>query len=108
MVHPVSIGLSGMLSAPATSLSSWLTVGDFPKSTGGGWRGGMGAPKSETESRSREDSSRNGEGTDAETGGTTRVISLVFALVFGAALEGPFFVGAEVEEEGTSEEDFFF
>ena len=107
VVRPVSIRLSGTLSAPATSLSSWLTVGDLPKSTGGGWRGGMGAPKSETESRSREDSSRNGEGTDADTGGTTRVISLVFALAFGTALDGPFFVGAEVEEEGTSDEDFF-
>ena len=67
----------------------------------------MGAPKSETKSRSREESLRKGEGTDVETGGTTKVISLVFNLTFDAVVDGIFLASPEAEEAGTSVDDFF-
>ena len=67
----------------------------------------MEAPKSETESRSRDESSRKGEGTDVEIGGTTKVISLVFGLTLDAVVDAAFFVGPEAEGAETSVDDFF-
>ena len=47
---------------------------------GSSCQGGKEAPISDRESRSREESSRIGEGTDVEIGGTIKVSSLDFAL----------------------------
>ena len=66
----------------------------------------MKVSKSETESRSRDESSRKGEGTDVEIGGMTSVISLAFGF-FEEDAGADFCFGPDVEGAETSDEDFF-
>ena len=85
--RPVKTGLSWVIAELATVWASWLVDGDCPASRGSrsSCRGSKEVPASEKDSRSQEESSKIGEGTDAEIGGTVRVCSLEFLLVLAAA-----------------------